>query len=55
MLSLLVWTLITSISNVIHVQFTFKSQLALWKKNSRVQTITIGVRMDPRCPTTQHF
>jgi len=36
---------------VIHVQFTFKSQLALWK-NSRVQTITVGVRLDPRCQTT---
>jgi len=36
---------------MIHVQFTFKSQLALRKK-FRVQTITVGVRMDPRCPTT---
>jgi len=37
MIILLVWTLINSISNVIHVQFMFKSQLALWN-NSRVQS-----------------
>ena len=38
MIILLVWTLINSISNVIHVQFMFKSQLALWN-NSRVQSL----------------
>ena len=46
MLTLLVWTLINSFSIVIHVQFTFKSQLALWEY-CRVQTITVGSEWTP--------